>query len=292
MKIDSFLEYNTIQTVQLQVSNLQQSLGFYHKVLGFQILSQQDNIAELSASGNLPVQIILLENSDAVPKPYATAGLFHIAIRVPSSIELARIYQHLTSFGWPIHGLSDHGVSLALYTADPDGLGIEVYHDIPRESWLFREGRIDMISDPYPVKKLLENLTDMIPLWKGIHPESRIGHIHLQVSNLETSAHFYRHLLGMDIMQDNYPGALFLSYDQYHHHIALNIWAGKDIPFRDDSSPGIMAFTLSIGSDYLWQQLEDMLHRSMEHSDFKNSNFQVKDPTGITIKLIKASEKA
>lgn len=131
----------TVGPVYLTISNLGRSEGFYRDVLGFKTLSRQDNALTLTADGVLPL-LILKERPGARPKPRHTTGLYHFAILVPSRADLARTLRHLIDVGYPLQGASDHLVSEAVYLADPDGNGIELYRDRPRNTPTHQNGQI------------------------------------------------------------------------------------------------------------------------------------------------------
>ncbi|MWR36423.1 glyoxalase, partial [Helicobacter pylori] len=134
-------------------------------------------------------------------------------------------------------GASDHGVSEALYLADPEGNGIELYRDRPREQWPFHGDKLAMVSKRLDLDNLLAEAAHSAPL----DPETTLGHIHLHVASLNEAEHFFRQF-GMEVMQGDYPGARFLAADGYHHHVGINLWArGRTAP---PESTGLLEYTL------------------------------------------------
>ena len=132
----------SIGQVHLQVSDLARALVFYSSILGFRQAGKADRSAMLSATGRLPYHIVLTEVPDARRKPAGTTGLYHVALRFPSRLALARAFRRLIDHGWPFQGFADHLVSEALYLADPDGNGLELYVDRPRDQWRQRNGQL------------------------------------------------------------------------------------------------------------------------------------------------------
>lgn len=242
----SLLPTNThIGSVALTVSSLEQSLPFYCDVLGFEVASHADAMATLVAGGS-SFLVELVELPGARPKPRHSTGLYHFAILVPSRLELARALRRLVMADWPLQGVADHGVSEALYLADPDGNGIEIYRDRPREQWPQRNGLLEMTTDPLDLASLLQELDRHPRSEGGLVPETVIGHVHLHVGNLAAAEAFYCSVLGFDVMQRNYPGALFISAGGYHHHLGLNTWAGAGAPPPPADAAGLRYFTVVV----------------------------------------------
>src|SRR5690349_19105652 len=196
--------------VHLRVRDLERSLAFYLDVLGFKLVSGGAHTATLSATGRGPGLIVLTARKDAPARPPRSTGLYHFAIRVPSRRALAMMIRHLEDMQWPVQGYADHDVSEAVYLADPDGIGIEVYADRPRDEWPLRNGQVEMVTEPLELDRLMRELDTWPGEWDGIDPATDIGHIHLRVSNLQATDDFYHGVLGFDVMQRDIVGALFL----------------------------------------------------------------------------------
>jgi catechol 2,3-dioxygenase len=267
----------------LQVADLERSLRFYRDLVGFREVSRRDGTGVLSATGKLPGHIILTEHPGARPKPRRTTGLFHVAIRLPSRYELARVFRHLVENRWPFGGFSDHKVSEALYLADPDGNGLELYRDRPRDRWPLRNGMVEMTTDPLDVDALLAEAGD--EAWSGIAPGTDIGHVHLHVAHLRDAEAFYCDLLGLEVMQRSYPGALFVSAGGYHHHIGLNIWAGEGAPPPPPDAVGMLSFSLDIPDRAAWQRVVDRVQTAGVKVEARReqegmASVLVRDPSG------------
>ena len=202
-----------IGAVQLTVSDLSRSIDFYREHLGFVESWRDGASAGLAAGGR--VLLVLHESKDA-PNPHRTTGLYHFAILVPSRLDLARSLRHFADMRTPMQGFSDHVVSEALYLADPDGIGIEVYRDRPREEWVWEHGRLTMATDPLDVESLLRDADADEraaggSTWAGLRPGTTIGHGHLRVSFIEDTEKFYRDVLGFAVTLHYGTSAVFLS---------------------------------------------------------------------------------
>jgi catechol 2,3-dioxygenase len=209
--------------VHLQVADLGRSVAYYERVIGLRTISATDSSAVLGAYDD-PTPIVALHHREgATPVPTrGRLGLYHFAILLPDRAALGRFIAHLSAIG-AYAGMSDHLVSEAVYLTDPDGLGIEVYADRPRESWRVTNRALEMAT-------LTLNAADLVRAsrgvqWNGMPPGTRIGHVHLFVSDLDEAARFYHEGLGLDKVLLEFPGALFMSAGGYHHHLGTNTWA-------------------------------------------------------------------
>jgi catechol 2,3-dioxygenase len=206
--------------VSLTVADLDRSVAFYRETIGLVELAREDGRAALGANGT--ELVVLVEQPGAKPAPRAT-GLFHLALRVPARAELARWLAHAARERIPLDGLSDHFVSEAIYLADPDGHGIEIYADRPREHWQGQVAR--MTTLPLDVAGLLSELDDPAgDAFPGLAAGTEMGHVHLQVASIPDAIGFYRDVLGFELMATYGEQAAFLSAGGYHHHVGVNTW--------------------------------------------------------------------
>lgn len=216
--------------IVLQVANLERSIAWYQRVLGARLLERSTDRAVLGPESASRL-IELRERPGAAPVPRrGRLGLYHYAILLPSREALGAFVRHLSELGEPA-GASDHLVSEALYLRDPDGLGIEVYADRPREAWRHEGGQLTMSTQPLDLDDLVRAAGG--GRWGGMPPGTSIGHLHLHVGDLERAAAFYHEAVGLDKVVWSYPGALFLSAGGYHHHLGLNTWAAGAGPAGD-----------------------------------------------------------
>src|SRR5437763_6143256 len=221
-----------IGSVHLTVAGLDSQRAFYERVLGLEVLESEGQTVRLGPPDG-PVILELTGNPDAPRRPHGTTGLFHFAVLVPSRADLGQALRRVAEAGWRFTGASDHLVSEALYLNDPEGNGIEIYRDRPREEWRRTNGEIEMATIPLDLEGVLSELpadaeTDNGGMPAGTH----LGHVHLQVADIPSAEDFYEGTLGFDVTVRSYPGALFVSAGGYHHHIGLNTWnsAGGSAP--------------------------------------------------------------
>jgi catechol 2,3-dioxygenase len=225
--------------VHLRVTDLDRAIGFYTDGLGLKLQNRDGDAARLGVGGS---ELLALTGSPDAAKPRGTTGLYHFAILVPSRRDLARSLRHLISRHVPLTGMSDHSVSESLYLSDPDGNGIEIYRDRPREEWLVVDGLLRMTTDPLDVESLLGESGPGDAPWTDLPPGTRIGHVHLHVAHLADSERFYSELLGFELRQRFGRSALFLAAGGYHHHIGLNTWAGVGAPPPPPGAVGLHHF--------------------------------------------------
>lgn len=286
MEILSLPKDTHVLSVHLQVADLERALHFYRDLAGFKEVDRGGGKAYLSASGQPPALIQLSERPGARPKPPRTTGLYHVAVRLPSEFELGRLLRRMQEQKWPLQGAADHSVSAAVYTADPDGNGLEFYADRPRETWRQMDGSIQMTTELLQLRgNLAKGLYDETP-WRGIAAGTDIGHVHLHVSNLEKARAFYHDRIGLDVTQEGYPGALFLSAGGYHHHIGLNIWAGRGAPPPPPDAVGLLSFTLEIPDEEGFKALGERLRVGGIPVEVDDRRMRVRDPDGNLLELV------
>jgi catechol 2,3-dioxygenase len=229
--------------VALTVADLDRSEQFYRDIIGFKTLGRDGTTATLTADGTTPL-LTLTGQPGARRRPQRTTGLYHFAILTPSRADLAHALRRLAEARWPLSGASDHLVSEALYLDDPDGNGIEIYRDRPREDWPRQNGQIQMATDPLDFDSLLDELGSSSQTGDSMAPGTIIGHVHLHVADLRAAEQFYHGVLGFDIIQRYGPSALFISAGGYHHHIGLNTWAGVGAPAPPPDAAGLRYFVV------------------------------------------------
>jgi catechol 2,3-dioxygenase len=213
--------------VHVTVSDLGRSVDYYRGAVGLEVLERGRARARLG-TGDAEL-VVLIEEPGARPVRGYT-GLYHFALLVPDRVQLARWLAHAARDGVPLVGLSDHDVSEALYLADPDGHGIEIYRDRPRESW---EGHVGerLTTMPLDVDDLLSELDDPASApFDGLPAGTVMGHVHLKVADIPSSVGFYRDVLGLDLTAQLGEQAAFLSAGGYHHHVGANTWESAGAP--------------------------------------------------------------
>jgi catechol 2,3-dioxygenase len=225
------------------VADLDDLTTFYQGVLGLPSVERDNGMARLAPEGGPPL-IELVAAPDAPPAPTFSTGLFHLAILVPDRAELARAVQRVAGTGWRLTGASDHLVSEALYLRDPEGNGIEIYRDRPREQWNRDGGELRMATLPLDLEGVLGELDTSASDAEGMQVGTRVGHVHLQVADIPAAESFYNGALGLDVMVRSYPGALFLAAGGYHHHVGLNTWQSQGAPAPPEGALGLDHYEL------------------------------------------------
>jgi catechol 2,3-dioxygenase len=230
-----------IGAVTLRVHDLARLTAFYREAIGLAVIREAAGSVELGVDG-----VVLVRLVEGAARPTSAAGLFHLAILLPSRQALADWVGHAAAERIGLEGASDHLVSEALYLSDPEGNGIEIYRDRPRADWPRRDGAIRMATERLDLQKLLGEAQS--GAYAGMPVGTRMGHIHLRVGDTNEAEAFYSGVLGFDVMV-HYPGASFLSSGGYHHHIAGNVWNSRGAGARGEGEAGLDAFELVARDD-------------------------------------------
>ena len=269
-----------IGSVHLTVSDLARAILFYEMRLGLKLRHQENGTAVMGVAGGGEL-LVLSENRSAAARVRGTTGLYHFAILVPSRPDLAHRLRRLIETNTPMQGASDHGVSEALYLADPDGNGIEIYRDRPREAWPVVGGQLRMGVDPLDLDDLLKEETpggsvegDVI-----MPAGTTMGHVHLHVADLSAAHRFYVDVLGFDVMLRYGPSALFVSAGGYHHHIGLNTWAGVGAPAPPPDAVGLRYFEVRLPDRRALEDVTSRLGAADHRFDARDEGVFVQDPS-------------
>lgn len=275
----------SLGAVELTVAALDAQVTFYEDAIGLREIRRDGDIVELGVPGGDTALVTLVGRPEAPPRPPRTTGLFHLAFLVPSRADLARSLQRVTDAGYGFTGASDHLVSEALYLDDPEGNGIEIYRDCPREEWTYAGGQLQMATLPLDVDGVLAGAAAG-ETGDGIAAGARIGHVHLQVAAIPAAEAFYVGVLGLEPTVRGYPGALFVAAGGYHHHVGLNTWAGQGIPAPPEGARGLRRFTIVLPDE---AALEDVLEAAaaagFEATD-EGGRTVVTDPSGNRAALV------
>lgn len=276
--------------VHYTVRNLSRLVDFYRDVLGFHLIRRQGGEAVLGTQAR---QLLRMTEAPDAPRPRGTTGLYHTAFLMPTRWDLAHLVQRIIDTRTPVQGTSNHGTHLAIYLSDPEGNGIELAWDFPREQWPLRNGR--MVPELMPrrgvdIDQLLTELERDPSPWPGLPPEATVGHVHLHVSDLDSSRRFYCDILGFDVTMEGWGmGALFVSAGGYHHHIGMNVWKGVGIPAPPEGAAGLRYFTVVVPDE---AELEKVVSRVKEagleplpHPD----GVRLRDPSGNHLVLTTAT---
>ncbi|MEO8744166.1 MAG: VOC family protein [Candidatus Dormibacter sp.] len=206
--------------VELKVLDLQRESDFYER-FGLTRLTGDADTVTLGAAGSPLLRLRMLPGGRE--RPRHTAGLYHFAILLPREDELGGFLQRSIEERLPLTGTADHFVSQALYFDDPEGNGIEVYADRPRSEWQYPNGRLNIGTDHLDFERLLRIADKPQKKFSG---GTVLGHMHLNVSDLDSSQAFYESM-GMELMAEAGRVMRFMSWDGYHHHLGINLLEGR-----------------------------------------------------------------
>jgi catechol 2,3-dioxygenase len=224
--------------VELKVLDLDRETAFYESFGLTRVGGDEAGAATLGAGGAALLRLkALTGGSERAPH---TAGLYHFAILLPSEEELGGFLQRSLAERQPLTGTADHFVSQALYFDDPEGNGIEVYADRPRSEWQYPNGRLSIGTDHLDFQRLLR-VADK-PQEK-FSSGTVLGHMHLNVSDLDRSQAFYESM-GMELMAEAGHVMRFMSWDGYHHHLGINLLEGRGAAPVDPGVRGLQSFEI------------------------------------------------
>jgi catechol 2,3-dioxygenase len=265
----------TLGAVHLTVSDLDRSVAWYQTSLGLRVHSHEPATASLG-DGDFTV-LVLHEDPRAQPAG-RHAGLYHYALLYPSREELARAAVRLSVTGTPIDGASDHRTHEAIYLPDPDGNGIELAADRPREQW---PADLGYAGGPAALDfaALLATIAGEEPS-PQVGPGLRMGHLHLHVGDIEEGVRFYRDQLGFEV-QANLGSAVFVSAGGYHHHLGFNIWRGPGVGPAPEHTVGLRHWTVTLPA----AELTELRARLTDTEDIEGG-FLVRDPWGTAVAFV------
>ncbi len=263
--------------ISLAVAELERSLDYYQRCIGMELLERAEGRAVLGAGGR---RLLELEERPGASRDPQAADLFHFALLLPSRAALSRRLAQLIETETDLTGASDHGVSEALYLRDPDGHGIELYSDRPRETW-YRDGRLRMGTTELDLDDLLLAGRAHGEGRRGLAPGTVIGHIHLESCDLPRSKDFYVGCLGLAVTTER-PGAIFMSVGGYHHHVAANTWGRKTRPAPSGGDHiGMLWYEMELPERAQLAALAEGLGDAERSADM----LVVTDPNGLAIRF-------
>ena len=273
-------EYNSqiyLAEVALNVKDLESQTAFYHQLLGLEILNQSENQVLLGAGGKPLVRLI---KTDDISNPKQSYGLYHMALLLPTREDFANVLKHLLDLKIPLVGGADHGYSEAIYLEDLEGNGIELYRDKPVTVWDIREdGRIIGVTEELSAQDIYQLGKEIEPF--AIASGTRMGHVHLSVKNSQEASAFYQESLGLE---DKFtiPHASWIASGDYHHHLAVNEWGGKNLARREHGKVGLAYYVVEVeNKEYLVNLFTQAQDRQGQLQWVFSSEFTITDKDGI-----------
>jgi catechol 2,3-dioxygenase len=276
----------TLGPVRLTVSDLDRAVEFYRDALGLRVLRYEHPQASL---GTAEEDVLVLVEQPGAHAAGRHAGLYHVALLYPSRRQFAHAAQRLLVRRTPIQGASDHRTHEALYLADPDGNGLELAADRPRDMWPAPDGPGGYGGGrplPLDITSVLALTADEPPpqyVGEGL----RVGHVHLHVGDIERATGFYCDVLGFEL-QANLGSAAFVSAGGYHHHLAFNTWQGPGVGPPPPGTVGLVDWTVQL------QGAEDLesVRKRLEHAGIPwlqtDRGMLVRDPWDIAVRIERA----
>ncbi|CAM2829963.1 VOC family protein [Erysipelothrix tonsillarum] len=266
-----------LKNIVLRVHNLSTMQHFYEMIMGLEVIRKEKETVLLGVDGNVLITLSAIEPYE-MPQHNAI-GLYHLALLLPNEAYLGQFLRHLINLNQSITGLGDHLYSQAIYFNDPEGNGIEVYADRPRSMWTIDDkGMIEGGTKAVDIEKLMS--TAYTTAWKVMPLGTTMGHVHLQVPNIQQARKFYIDSLGFELKTEM-SQALFISKDGYHHHIGINAWAGPHLEHLPAQFTGMESFTIAL--DDLDGYRRELMNRGIETVDIDEKHFTIEDPFHIKI---------
>jgi catechol 2,3-dioxygenase len=267
--------------VHLTVSSLDRSVGFYENSLGLRLHRREDGVAAMGVGGE---DLLVLYEEPGAPRAGRHAGLYHYALLFPSREELARAVMRLGATKTPVQGASDHGTHEAVYLPDPDGNGIELAADRPRERW---PRPLDYAGGPHRL-----DTDDLLATVEGeeaspeIGPGLVVGHVHLHVGDLQRGLGFYRDTLGFELMTFMPGAAAFVSAGGYHHHLGFNVWRGEGVPPVPGGRVGLRHWTVVLEDAEDVAAVGERVRAAGIAGEEREGGLLVRDPWGIPVHFV------
>jgi catechol 2,3-dioxygenase len=284
MKVQSIAQATGMGAVEIAVTDADRALRFYRDYVGLTPIAGDGPEIRLGAGGR---ELVVLHPGADRPVVRRTSGLYHLAILVRDRRELARVIARLARLRWDQYP-TDHVMTKANYLWDPDRNGIEIYTESPEDGTMGfangtfvafdKDGRERSGRDPIDMAELFSHLEPDDSLDAPMPDDTRMGHVHLHVADVDDALRFYHDLVGFDVM-GHVPGTLFVSAGGYHHHLGLNEWAGHGAPPAPAGAAGLRRFTVELPKQ---SDLEDVVGR-LEHGDVRlaeeDGGFAAVDPS-------------
>jgi catechol 2,3-dioxygenase len=272
--------------VSLTVSDLERSRSFYETAVGLRAAELDDGGLGFGTLDGAEL-LRLYGDASAPALDRRATGLYHLAILLPSRLDLAHALARLAQARWSLDGVADHLVSEALYLSDPDQNGIEIYRDRPRERWSYDNGQLQMATLPLDLRGLADELSSSTGPQATVPDGTVIGHVHLQVADVADAEAFYHGVLGFDVTTRGYPGALFVSAGGYHHHLGLNTWHSAGSPPAPLGAVGLHSYEVRIPDPSEFERVVQRVRSAgLEPESEGPGSAAVRDPSGNLVVLV------
>lgn len=268
-----------IDSVTLNVHNLNKLKDYYQNAIGLTVLKENDNQVILGVTPNKTLLRLVKVDSNQRKN---NVGLYHFALLLESREALGSFLRHLIKHQTPIDGASDHGYSEAIYLTDPEGNGIEVYRDKESSQWeVSEEGTIEGYTIAMDIQGVHQAGKDDRP---KLNEKTTMGHVHLHVNDLQETQKFYVDILKMDLKSDYGEQAKFFASGFYHHHVGANTWAGINLTKPQPSDLGLAYYTLSYKGELI--QLQNHLNENKVFSQLIENKLTLVDNSGIGLHIV------
>ena len=264
--------------VHLTVTDLDRSVAFYEEAIGLRLHRREGGEAAMGVGEE---DLLVLYEYPNARHAGRHAGLYHYALLFTSRRELAHAALRLAATQTPIQGASDHGTHEAIYLPDPDGNGIELAADRPRELW---PRPLNYTDGPHPL-----DLDDLLTTIASDEPRGEagsglvVGHVHLHVGDLERGLAFYRDVLGFELMTFMPGAAAFVSAGGYHHHLGFNIWRGEGVPPVPEGRLGLRHWTVMLDYPEEVEAVRERVRSAGIEVEDEGLGFLVRDPWDIAM---------
>lgn len=226
----------------LIVNDLAGVTRYYEEGIGLARIDVDSETARLGGADGV-VLLVLRKRARAEREPPGLAGLYHTAFLVPSRGELGVWLRRAVENKLAFDGASDHLVSESFYLSDPEGNGIEVYADRPRETWRWDGDLVEMRNSAPDIRGILAEAAGVATPSTRMPAGTRVGHVHMRVGAVDAAERFYQKVLGFDVTRRR-EGATFYATGRYHHHLATNIWESRGSPKRSGTTTGLAVLSL------------------------------------------------
>ena len=283
-------------SIALGVADLENQLRFYQQALGFKLHWHAGNKAGLGAGGS---DLLLLTEEPNLKKYRGVTGLYHVAYVFPNRRELAIAMARLFAIKYP-NAPTDHIMTKTTYLDDLEGNGIELYCESPEDgTWTFKDGKFESYRkdgswsdgrEPLDVDALFKHLKEDDRLDVPVPPETRVGHVHLHVRDVDEAVDFYHGMIGFDIMGVSKPFQMgFVSAGGYHHHLGLNTWQGRGAPPPPPDALGLRYYTIDLPTQAAYDEIVARVDAADIPSEQTEAGLSLRDPShnGVILRTAK-----